>query len=140
MSWTERWESVAAPRTAAQAARFGFVMAVALGLLGGLLIWKGLPAGRFLLGAGVAFLVLASVAPRTLEPIERGWLWFGERMSRVTTALILGLMYFLVITPIGLLKRAISGDSLGLKPDRSARTHWVPVEPDGPGTRPTKPF
>ena len=140
MSWTDRWREEPRPRGKAELAKFGVVMATAFGLLGALLLWRGRPAGDYLLWIGGGFLGLAVVAPVALGPVERAWLWVGERLGRVMTAIIVALTYFLVITPIGLIRRVVSGDTLGLKPDRSALSHWVPVERDGPASRPTKPF
>ncbi len=50
---------------------------------------------------------LAVVAPLALEPVYRGWMRFGLLASRITTPLILGIIFFLLISPIALFRRAL---------------------------------
>jgi hypothetical protein len=140
MNWTDRWRAQPKPRAASDLRKFGFVMAVAFGLIGGLMLWRGRAPAPYLIGLAGAFALFAVVVPAALRPVERGWLWLGERIGRVMTTVIVGLMYFLVVTPIGLVKRLVSGDSMGLKLDRAAPSHWLPVDPAGPASRPNKPF
>jgi len=61
-------------------------------------------------------------------------------LQTVMTALILTLTFFLVMTPIGLLVRLTGKDLLGLKGDPEIESYWVPVEHDGPASRPDKPY
>ena len=140
MNWTERWASPPATRTSGSLRKFGFIMAVAFGLIGGLLLWRGRDWATWLLRIAAAFALLATVVPRALAPVERGWLWVGERIGGVVTIVLLTVVFFVVITPIGVLKRLVSGDTMGLRLDPKATTYWVPVEPDGPATRPDRPF
>ena len=120
--------------------RFGFVMAVAFGVLAALLLWRHRPAGPYLLALAGGFALLGAVAPRVLDPVERAWMRLAGRLSVVMTYVVLTLAYFLVVTPLGLLRRLFGADSLHLKLDRSAATYWVPVEPDGPGSRHDRPY
>jgi hypothetical protein len=50
------------------------------------------------------------IAPMSLRPVYRVWMRFGLLLSRVTTPLIMGLVFYLVITPFGLLHRLFSSD------------------------------
>lgn len=122
--------------------KFGAVMTVALGLLGALFLWrKGLtPVTYGLLGAAAFFLVFGLILPQVLGPIEWAWMKIAAAMGWVMTRVILTLTWFLAITPIGLLMRLTGRDSLGLKPNPQATTHWSPTEKDGPGTRPYTPY
>lgn len=115
-------------------------MAGASCAFGLLLLWWSNVLGPYLLGAGAAFLAAGLLFPRVLAPIERGWMKFAEALSTVMTVVILTVTFFLVITPIGLLRRALGNDSLGMKFGRKSASYWVPVPPDGPGSRPDKPF
>ncbi len=120
--------------------KFGFVMAVALGLFGALFVWRGKPWGIYTLYAAGAFLTLGLVVPRILAPIEKGWMALARVLQTVMTAIILTLMFFLVMTPIGLFLRLTGKDLLGMKGDPEIDSYWVPVEPDGPASRPDKPY
>jgi hypothetical protein len=111
---------------------FGFVFAVVFLVIalfplmfgGGVRLWS--------LGVAVVFAVVALAAPRILAPLNRLWLRFGLLLHRIVSPIVLGIMFFLVITPIGLLMRALGKDPLRLRFDRGASTYWIPREPPGP--------
>jgi MFS family permease len=123
------------PKTPQELRKFGFIMAVAFLLITAFLMWRGRHFGWYTLGASLFFTLTALIVPWALEPIEKGWMWFGEKMSVVMTFVLLSLLYFLVITPIGLALRLFGKDLLALKRRGDETTYWVPVEPDGPGSR-----
>ena len=57
------------------------------------------------------------VAPMTLRPVYKTWMRFGLLLSKITTPIIMGLVFFLVITPIGLIRRLSSADAMKQKFD-----------------------
>lgn len=120
--------------------KFGLVMAVAFGLVGGLAVWRGHGWGEYLWYVGGAFLALGLVFPRALGPIERGWMAFAEVLGRIVTTVILTLTYFLVMTPMGLLMRLLGKDLLELERKPEGESYWVPVERDGPASRAETPY
>jgi len=120
--------------------KFGIVMAVFFGLFGALFVWRGRPWGEPTLYVAGAFLVLGLALPRVLSPIERVWMAFARVLQTVMTTVILTLTFFGVMTPMGLFLRLIGKDLLGLEGDPDIETYWVPVEPDGPASRPDKPY
>jgi hypothetical protein len=128
------------PKTTAELRKFGLVMTVAWGLLGGILMWRSRPSGTYLVGLAALFLLFAGLAPRLLAPVERGWMKVAEVMSAVMTRVILTLTFYLAITPLGVVRRLMGKDTLGLAADPRLDTYWVPVEPNGPGSRPDKPY
>ena len=129
-----------APKSARELRKFGFVMTAAWSIIGALLWWRGKAAAPWFLGLAVLFLVPALVYPLALGPVERAWMKVAEIISAVMTRVILTLTFFLIITPLAVIRRVMGQDTLGLRPDRSAHTYWVPVEPDGPAGRPDKPY
>ena len=120
--------------------KFGFVMAVAFGIFGALFLWRDKPWGIYTLYAAAAFLGLGLVAPRLLAPIEKAWMALARVLQTVMTALILTLTFLLVMTPMGLLVRLTGKDLLGMKGDPEIESYWVPVEQEGPASRPDKPY
>ena len=88
---------------------------VIVGLFGLLLPWLfdlGWPTWPWIL---VGILVaLGFMAPMALQPVYKVWMRFGLILSRITTPIIMGLVFFLVITPTGLIRRLLSGDPLTL--------------------------
>ena len=66
----------------------------------------------------VVFAVLGGwglVAPDSLRPVYRVWMRFGLMLSRVTTPLIMGLVFYLVVTPFGLVRRVFGKDPMARK-------------------------
>ena len=127
-------------RTDRELRRFGGVMAVALVVLSLLVLWPHRPAWPYLAFAAATFAVFGLAAPRALRPIEEGWMTLAGWLSVAMTYVVLVLAYFLVITPIGLVRRLLHRDPLGLRFDKGAASYWVPVDRDGPGSRADRPF
>jgi hypothetical protein len=68
---------------------------------------------------------LGALRPRLLVVPNRLWMGVAEAMGFVMTRVILGLVFFLIVTPIGLLRRLTGGDPLGRR-SRSAESYWKP--------------
>ena len=82
--------------------------------------------------SAVVFLVIAYTYPQVLGPLNRLWLKFGLLLYKVMNPLVLGLLFFVTITPIGLVMRAFGKDFLRLRMDRGAKSYWIEREPPGP--------
>jgi len=77
-------------------------------------------------------LLAGALIPTRLGGLYRAWMGLAELLSKVTTPLFMGCVYFLVLTPIGLLKRAFGSSTiLGAK---VATSYWFERAP-GPGRR-----
>ena len=63
---------------------------------------------------------MALTYPRILAPLNRLWLKFGLLLYKVMNPLVLGLLFFVTIMPIGLVMRALGKDFLRLKRDPAA--------------------
>jgi hypothetical protein len=86
--------------------RFGFTLGAAFAVLGGVLWLRGRhPAAIVALGLGAVLLSAAVALPSRLGPVRAAWLGLGTALSRVTTPIFMGVVYFVVITPIGVLLR-----------------------------------
>lgn len=121
---TETREQAAEGR---QGRKFGAVLGSAFAALSLLLWWRGLTAAASGTAAVAAMLWLGAVAfPRQLLPVERGWMAFAQVVSRVTTPVIMAILYFVVITPMGLGARLFGHYPLRRTAGQSA---WIPREP-----------
>lgn len=89
------------------------------------------PRNVYLAVAGV-FLVLALVVPKVLHPLNVLWMRFGAVLQMVISPIILGLMFFVAITPMALVLRLLGKDLLRLKLDKSAKSYWLVRDPPGP--------
>lgn len=85
-----------------------------------------------LFAIAAVLLITAVVAPSLLKPFYRGWMRLGEVLGWVNTRILLTLIFFLVVTPIGLLMRLF-----GRSPIAVARrdSYWTDVEPHSYGDR-----
>jgi hypothetical protein len=70
------------------------------------------------------FLVIAATYPNLSLPFYRVWVKFGGFIGRVNAKIIMGLIFYLVITPIGILARMIGKDLLGKKLNSGSATYW----------------
>jgi hypothetical protein len=115
---------VPARLTPAEGRRFGLTLGIAFGVLAALVRWRGGETVSLGLGAvALALLAGAALAPGALGPVHRGWMAFAERLSRVTTPIVMGVLYFLVITPMGLVMRLVGHRPLDHRSPRDS--FWV---------------
>jgi Saxitoxin biosynthesis operon protein SxtJ len=111
---------------------FGVVFAVVFALIGTVPWLFGGIVRLWALAVGAGFLAVAFVAPTLLAPFNRLWLRFGLFLHKIVSPLVLGVMFFLVITPMGVLMRLFGKDPLRLKLDRASESYWIPRQPPGP--------
>ena len=104
---------------------FGFAFAALFALLGLFPLLRHREPGLWWLGAAVAVGVAALFYPRILDAPNRLWLVIGERLSLVTSTILVVVIYFVVVTPMGIFARLRGKDSLKTRfaPDRT--TYWI---------------
>jgi hypothetical protein len=119
-----------------QIRKFGLIAFIFFGILCGLGIWKEKFLPTYLFGF-LFVLCLGFIAmPVPLRPVYKAWLRFAHFINRVITSFILILIYYLVITPSGLIKRLFGGKPLPVKPDKNISSYWVTrTEPAQPSDR-----
>lgn len=76
-------------------------------------------------GLAGGILVLAWVAPLVLHPFNRAWTQFGFLLHKLVSPVALGVLFFGVVTPTGLLLRLFGKDPLCRKLDPNADSYWV---------------
>ena len=80
-----------------------------------------------------AVVMVATLAmPALLTLPNRLWLRFGALLHRLISPVVLALMFYVVITPMGLLMRALGKDLLCLRRDDLSGTYWIKRDPPGP--------
>ena len=112
--------------------KFGFLFVVVFALLAGFSRWRGGAAWPVLAGLSAAFLVAALVAPRVLTPLNRAWMAFALLLHKVTSPIILGVMFFGLFAPVAVVLRLRRRDLMKRKFDRAAGSYWNPRVPPGP--------
>jgi len=111
---------------------FGLVFAAVFAIIS---LWPLLSAEKarlWLLAIAAIFLAAAFVAPHTLAPLNRLWYRIGILLGKVVTPLVLGVLWFAVVTPVGLLMRLFGKDPLRLKREPAAKSYWIERSPPGP--------
>jgi hypothetical protein len=78
----------------------------------------------FPLIVGLIFLTLSFLNPHLLRPLNIAWVKFGEILGKIVAPAIMFIIFFLVITPIGLFMRFIGKDLLKLKFSNTS-TYWI---------------
>src|SRR5436305_14613276 len=111
---------------------FGIIIAVVLLIVAFWPLWSGGAIRRGAVVVGLAFAVVAFVAPGLLALLNRCWFWFGQVLHRVASPVLMALVYFGSVVPTGLVLKMLSKDPLRLHRDRKASSYWIPREPPGP--------
>jgi len=92
--------------TPAEGRKFGLTVGIAFGVLGVISWWRGHHIPVYIFGALSAALILAAlVIPGQLGPVNRAWMGLAEMISKVTTPIFMGVVFFVVLLPVGILMR-----------------------------------
>ena len=103
--------------------KFAVTLAAAFGVLGGIAWWRESPRATLVFGAVAgAFALGGLLVPGKLGPVYRAWMGFALALSKVTTPIFMGVVYFLVITPIAVMRRTLGGNPLRA---HAGATGWV---------------
>ena len=98
-------------------------------------LWPLLHGGHprwWLVSAVVALCAISVLACWILAPINRAWSRFGLTLNRIVSPVVLGIFFFGILTPIGLILRARGKDPLRLKLERDVTSYWIIRQPPGP--------
>jgi energy-coupling factor transporter transmembrane protein EcfT len=71
----------------------------------------------------LVFLIITIIRPNLFTFINKLWIQFGILLGKIISPLIMGLVFFFVVTPIGILIRMLKKDVMGLK--RGAPSYWI---------------
>ena len=111
---------------------FGAVFATVFGLIGAFGLWRGTAAWPYWLGAAAVFAIVTLFAPAVLAPLNRLWMRLAIALSKVTTPVVMAVLFFGTVLPTGLVMRLLGKDPLRLKWDAKASSYWIERSPPGP--------
>ena len=110
--------------TASEGRKFAFTVGAAFLVLAGVALWRHRQLTATVLGSLGGVLILAGVVvPTALGPVQRFWMGIAHAISKVTTPIVLAVIYFVVIAPAGFVLRLFGRKRLA--PPRDATTYWV---------------
>ena len=78
------------------------------------------------------FLILGLLNSKILAPLNKIWFKFGILLGKIVSPLVMGIIFFLVVTPIGFIMRLLGKDVLNLKYNNN-RSYWI--EKNGPKSK-----
>jgi hypothetical protein len=70
--------------------------------------------------------------PAALRPLNRAWMLLGLVLYKIVNPIVMALLFFSTMTPVGALMRACGKDPLRLRRDPAAASYWIAREPPGP--------
>ena len=76
------------------------------------------------------FIILGLLNSKILTPLNKLWFKFGVILGKIISPIIMGIIFFLVVTPIGLTMKVLGKDLLRLKYNKKDNTYWI--EKNGP--------
>tara|TARA_B100002052_G_C15699736_1_gene514520 strand:+ start:469 stop:846 length:378 start_codon:yes stop_codon:yes gene_type:complete len=72
----------------------------------------------------VVFFILGIINSKILTPFKKGWIKLGEILGRIVAPIVMGFIYFIIITPIGIFMRLIGKDLLNTKFNKN-KSYWI---------------
>ena len=104
--------------------KFGITIGLLLIIIAGFLFWRGKDAFEIILVSGSILFVLGLVIPIVLKPVYWIWMILAVILGWIMTRVILSLLFYVVITPIGMFSRLFGSKFLDLKWDKSKDSYW----------------
>jgi hypothetical protein len=99
--------------SAAKGRSFAFTLGTAFALVGGLSYWRAHRVSPIVFGAiALICLVAGAAVPSRLERAEGAWMRLAHAISLVTTPIFLGVVYFVILTPVAVIRRVAGGNPL----------------------------
>lgn len=105
---------------------FGMTVGIFLGILGALFLWREKDYYICFILFSAAFLFLGLALPISLRPVHKAWMTLSTVLGWFMTGLILSVLFYVVITTIGLLSRLFGMDFLSRKFNRNLKSYWIP--------------
>ena len=116
-----------------ETAVMGLLLGLFFGLIGGLVHWRteAHTVAYVLWVVGAVLVVLYYAVPGLRRPLYLGWMFAVFPIGWTVSHVILGVLYYLVITPVGLVMRLFGRDSMRLRLDPEAKTYWIERSSEG---------
>jgi Saxitoxin biosynthesis operon protein SxtJ len=110
----------------------GITFAVVLALIAALKFYRGEATAVYWVAAAAAFLTCAYFWTMPLRPLNIVWHRLGLMLFAVVSPIVMGVVFYTTVAPIGLLMRRSGKDPLRLKFDPAAGSYWIERDPPGP--------
>jgi len=111
---------------------FGFTFTTVFALVGAWMAWKSSTHFVFPLVASALFLLVSLTVPRVLHPLNVAWMRLAVVLNRIVSPVVMGVIYFGLLTPIAAAMRLRGRDALHRRFDAKLDTYWIKRDPPGP--------
>lgn len=95
-------------------------------------IWRGESPRLWAGGVATVFLFLALFASELLGPLNSLWLKFGLALQKIFSPIIMGLLFYVAVTPTAIVMRLLGHDPLRLRHNAELSSYWIERKPSGP--------
>ena len=106
---------------------FGILFCILFAIIAFWPIINGNPLRLWPIPISVIFLILGLLNSKLLNPLNVVWVKFGELLGRIIAPVVMAIIYFIIVTPIGLFMRLIGKDLLNIKFSKT-NTYWIKRE------------
>ena len=110
--------------TPAELKKFGITVGTVLLIIGAVLLYLEKGSGTYFIIIGAALVLSGFLYPVILRPLNKVWMILAVILGWIMTRLILIVLFYLVVTPIGLLAKIFRKEFLKLDYDKSAGSYW----------------
>ena len=77
------------------------------------------------LALSIVFFILGILNSKLLAPFNRLWFKLGIFLGTIVSPIVMGLVYFLVVTPVGIFMRLLGNDLLKMRKEKNTSTYWI---------------
>ena len=105
--------------------KFGLVVSLILTIIGVISILKGRELNLSLIAISAVLCLLALIMPNLLSPVYKVWMKIGNVLGRITSFLILSIIFYLIVMPIGLIYRMFNTNSKKFAYKSGTNSYWV---------------
>ena len=120
------------PVNASSNRTFGFVFTALFVIIALFPLLHGQGMRIWALMIAAIFLIAATMVPNVLSPLNLIWTKFGHLLHHMVGPVVLGFLFFFVVTPIAITLRLIRKDSLGLQFNKNSSSYWIERTHPGP--------
>ena len=96
------------------------------------LVFRGEPLRLWAVGIGGLLIACGGILPQLLAPIHTGWMWVGHILGWINTRILLGIVFYVLLTPLGLVFRLMGKDTMRQAFAESSTTYRVIRSPRPP--------
>ena len=103
---------------------FGVTIGIVFGLLGAFFWWRGKEHYFYFLTVSSVLIVCGLLIPIVLKPLQKVWMALAIVIGSVMTKVILCVLFYFILTPLGLTAKLLGKQFLDLQIDKTKKSHW----------------